>query len=112
LEPPGRLAQNDFQFYLCLSASLDAATKEVMTLNRNLCLAGLNNTVDSGLLFLKKLLMIAEADMRASTTHARDNHINLDRYMSQLPGSDAREFHTYVRRQYHTLTAAEKQHTT
>jgi hypothetical protein len=103
--PPGRLAQNDYQLYLCLSASLDAHTKEVMTSNRSLCLAGVNDAVDSGLLFLKKLLMIAEADTRATTAHARDNLINLDNYMSQLPGSDIREFHTYVRRQYHTLTA-------
>jgi hypothetical protein len=92
--PQGRLAQNDYQLYLCLSGSLDAATKEIMNSNRDLCLAGLNDTIDSGLLFLKKLLMIAEADTRATTAHARDNLINLDNYMSQLPGSDIREFHT------------------
>jgi hypothetical protein len=73
----GRLAQNDYQLYLCLSALLDAATKEMMTSNRHLCLAGVGDAVDSGLLYLKKLLMIAEADTRASTAHARDNLINL-----------------------------------
>jgi hypothetical protein len=76
-----------------------------MMSNRHLCLAGVGDAVDSGLLYLKKLLMIAEADTRASTAHARDNLINLDSYMTQLPGSNVREFHTYVRRQYQTLTA-------
>jgi hypothetical protein len=105
IDADGRLAQNDYQLYLCLSASLDATTKEIMTGNRTLYLAGLTNNIDSGLLFLKKLLMIAEADTRATTAHARDNLIMLHTYMAQLPGSDIRVFHTYVRRQYQTLTA-------
>jgi hypothetical protein len=93
---------------LALSASICTITKEAMTAAREFYVAGLApiaDTVDSGLLFLKKLLMIAEADTRATTAHARDNLINLDTYMSQLAGSDVREFHIYVRRQYQTLTA-------
>jgi hypothetical protein len=84
----GRLAQNDYQLYLCLSASVDSTTKEIMTAARTLYLAGATNNIDSGLLYLKKLLMIAEADTWATTAHARNNLINLDSFMTQLPGSD------------------------
>jgi hypothetical protein len=105
IDANGRLAQNDYQLYLCLSASVDSTTKEAMTTARNLYIAGAANNVDSGLLYLKKLLMTAETDTRATTAHARDNLINLHTYMEQLPGSDIKAFHTYVRRQYQTLTA-------
>jgi hypothetical protein len=49
--------------------------------------------------------MTAKADTQATTAHVRNNLINLDSYMAQLPGSDVKAFHTYLRHQYQTLTA-------
>jgi hypothetical protein len=91
--------------YLCLAASVDTNTKETMQEARNLYLAGANNNVESGLLYLKKLLLNATADTRATTEHARSNLTRLDTYMANLAGSDVTEFHKYVLRQKQTLTA-------
>jgi hypothetical protein len=100
-----RPAQNDHQLYHCLTKSIDSGTTEIMQSDRPSYMAGAANDIESGLLFLKKLLMNAEADTRATTAHARDNLGNLDAYMSALEGSDVKAFNQYVRRQLQTLTA-------
>jgi hypothetical protein len=101
----GRIAQNDYMLYLCLAASVDTNTKETMQEAHNLYLAGANNAVESGLLYLKKLLLNAEADTLTTTEHARANFTRLDTYMANLAGSDVTEFHKYVLCQKQTLTA-------
>ena len=60
--------------------------------------------MESGLLFVKKLLMLAEADSRAITAHAHTNLTNLDSYMSSLPDGDITAFNDYVKRQMQTLS--------
>jgi uncharacterized membrane protein (DUF2068 family) len=45
IDAGGRLAQNNYQLYLCLSASLDASTKEIMTAACSFYLAGVTNTI-------------------------------------------------------------------
>jgi hypothetical protein len=100
-----RPAQNDHQLYHCLTKSVDSATTELMQADRPFYMAGVARNVESGLLYLKKLLMSAEADTRATTAHARDNLGRLDAYMTALEGSDVKTFNLYVRRQLQTLTA-------
>jgi hypothetical protein len=84
---------------------VDSGTTEIMQADRPSYMAGVARDVESGLLYLKKLLMNAEADTRATTAHARDNLGSLDTYMSSLEGSDIKSFNQYVRRQLQTLTA-------
>jgi hypothetical protein len=98
-------AQTDFQLYMCLHNSVDSETREVMEVERSTYLAGAGGDTESGLLYLKKLLMTAEVDNRATTSHARDNLGALDVYMSGLAGCDVVAFNKYVRRQLQTLTA-------
>jgi hypothetical protein len=61
--------------------------------------------IESGLLYMKKLLDTAHANTRAITAHARNNVVGLDVYMSNLPDSDIKEFNKYVKQQLQTLTA-------
>jgi hypothetical protein len=101
-----RPAQKDAQLYHCLTKSVDSGTTEIIQAYRPSYLAGIANDVESGLLYIKKLLMNAEADTRATTAHARNNLGSLDTYMmSSLEGSDVKAFNKYVRRQLQTLTA-------
>jgi hypothetical protein len=100
-----RESQNDHQLYHCLTKSVDSGTTEIMQSDRPSYMAGVGLVVESGLLYLKKLLMTAEADTRATTAHARDNLGSLDAYMAALEGSDIKIFNQYVRRQLQTLTA-------
>jgi hypothetical protein len=69
IDTAGRLAQNNYQLYLCLADSLDVRSKETTQETtqeaRNYYLAGANNAIESGLLSLNKLLLNAEADTRA-----------------------------------------------
>jgi hypothetical protein len=99
-----RPAQNDHQLFHCLTKSVDSGTTEIMQSDRPSYMAGAAD-VESGLLFLKTMLMNAEADTRTTTAHARDNLGSLDNYMSALEGSDIKAFNQYVRRQLQTLTA-------
>jgi hypothetical protein len=65
-----RIAQNDYQLYLCMAASVDSDTKETMESERADYLAGTiippgaagPDLNESGLLYVKKLLSIAQAD--------------------------------------------------
>jgi hypothetical protein len=111
IDTGGRLPQNDYQMYLCLAKSVDGDTKEKMESERSDYLAGQAVVpghvvlIESGLLYMKKLLDTAHADTRATTTHARNNLAGLDVYMSGLPESDIKEFNKYVKQQLQTLTA-------
>jgi hypothetical protein len=109
----GRLSQNDYELYVCLTRSVDVATKETMESEHDLYHAGQLTPVGaaeperhpSGLLYAKVLLTKAQADSQATITHARSNLIALDQYMANLPDSDIKLFNEYVRRQLQTLTA-------
>jgi hypothetical protein len=109
----GRLSQNDYQLYVCLTWSVDVATKETMESEHDLYHAGQLTPVGaaeperhpSGLLYAKVLLTKAQADSQATITHARSNLIALDQYMANLPDSDVKLFNEYVWRQLQTLTA-------
>jgi hypothetical protein len=81
----GRLAQNDYQLFMAVMESIDADTKGKMEIERPSYLAGKDHDAESGLLFVKKLLMLAEADSRAITEYARTNLTNLDAYMASVP---------------------------
>jgi hypothetical protein len=100
-----RPAQNDYQLFHCITKSVDSSNTEIMQAGRPFYMAGAARNIESGLLYLKKLLMNAEADTRATTAHARDNLGRLDAYMNNLEGSVVKNFNLYVRRQLQTLTA-------
>jgi hypothetical protein len=97
--------------YLCLAESVDGNTKEKMEsersdyLARQAVVAGNVIFVESGLLYMKKLLDTAHANTRATMAHARSNLAGLDAYMTNLPESDIKEFKKYVKQQLQTLTA-------
>jgi hypothetical protein len=113
IDTPTHVSQNDYQLYVCLTRSVDVATKETMENEQALYHAGTvipANAVEpdlypSGLLYAKVLLTKAQADSQATITHARSNLIALDQYMARLPNSDVKEFNDYVKCQLQTLTA-------
>jgi hypothetical protein len=100
-----RLAQNDYQMYVCLAKSVNGDTEENMELERSDYLAGQAITaghvvlIESSLLYMKNLLDTAHADTWATTAHACNNLAGLDVYMSSLPELDIKEFKKYVKQQ-------------
>ena len=70
---PRRHAQNDYQFYVALSNSVDEDTKAKMQLEEHEYMVGPNNDIVSSLLYFKKLIMKGEVDSRAIACHIRDN---------------------------------------
>jgi hypothetical protein len=100
----GRLAQNDYQLFMATMESIDADTKGKMEIERPSYMAGAARDIESGLLFVKKLLMLAEADSRAITAHARTNLTNLDSYMASVPDGNIVAFNDYVKKQMQTLS--------
>jgi hypothetical protein len=100
----GRLGQNDSQLFMAVMESIDADTKGKMEIERPFYLSGKDNDVESGLLFVKKLLMLAEADSRAITAHARTNLTNLDTYMASIPDGNIVAFNDNVKKQMQTLS--------
>lgn len=106
IDTPTRTAQNNYQLFKCLNSSIDGETKEAMQAERETYLvAGATDDIESGLLFAKKLLITAEVDSRATTSHARENLGALDALMRTIPDSDINEFNMCVRQQLQTLTA-------
>jgi hypothetical protein len=113
INTPTCMSQNDYQLYVCLTWSIDVATKETMENKQELYHAGnvtpanaaAPDQYPSSLLYAKVLLTKAQADSQATITHARSNLIVLDQYMASLLKSDVKEFNDYVQRQLQMLTA-------
>lgn len=91
--PQNRRAQNDYQFFLCLSNSLTEAGQIKLLAERNRYTI---NGHRSGSLFFKLIMKKAIIDTRATASQLRTNLINLDSYMSVVD-SNIRLFNQYVK---------------
>jgi hypothetical protein len=52
--------------------------------------------IPSGILYLKKLMMKAEVDLRAMASHIRENLRSLDMYMCTTANSNTSTFNDYI----------------
>jgi hypothetical protein len=98
----GRYAQNDFQIYVCLSASVDENTKATMLHEKANYMIG---TQGSGMLYFKLLMNKAEVNTRAKAAHIRDMLNSLDIYMTTTAESNIAKFNAHVKTQLTSLTA-------
>ena len=100
-----RDAQNDYMLYMCLSNSVDEATKAKLLHEKDSYMVGAKRNVASGLLYFKLLMNKAEVNSRAKATHIRDNLGSLDVYMATTADSNIAKFNEYVKDQMMALTA-------
>ena len=84
-----RLAQNNYQLYLCLTTLVDAETKKRMVNESEVYMAHIQQ-VDyfCGVSYLKLLLSKAEVDTRANASHILCNFSHLDVFMKETANND------------------------
>jgi len=97
-----RQAQNDYQLLVCLTNSMDEATKRTMEHEAEQYTCGTPAT-RSGVMYLKHLLAKAEVTSRAMTAHVRRNLANLNDHMVEEAKHDVKRFNRYVREQVDLL---------
>jgi len=94
-----RKAQNSYQMYVCIMASLsDAGRAKILTEGDNYTVNG----IYSGPLLFKVLMIKASTDTRATVTFIRLSLTELDTYMVSV-ASDIEKFNQYVRQKQQDL---------
>ena len=94
-----RKAQNSYQMYVCIMASLsDAGRAKILTEGNNYTVNG----IYSGPLLFKVLMIKASTDTRATVTFIRISLTELDTYMTTV-NSDIEKFNQYVRQKQQDL---------
>jgi len=94
-----RKAQNSYQMYVCIMASLsDAGRAKILTEGSNYIVNG----IYSGPLLFKILMIKASTDTRATVTFIRLSLTELDTYMTSV-SSDIEKFNQYVRQKQQDL---------
>ena len=94
-----RKAQNSYQMYLCIMASLsDNGRAKILTEGTNYTIEG----VFSGPLLFKVLMIKASTDTRATITYIRLALTELDTYMGTVK-NDIEKFNLYVRQKQQDL---------
>ena len=104
IDANNRDAQNDFQVFKCLNATVDEESKKRLANDRERYCLGANDT-PCGIAYLKLALTKAEVDARATATHVRTNLTMLITYMTEVAQQDILKFNTYVNEQMDTLTS-------
>ena len=94
-----RKAQNSYQMYVCIMASLsDVGRAKILTEGNNYTVNG----IYSGPLLFKVLMIKASTDTRATVTFIRLALTELDTYMTSV-NSDIEKFNQYVRQKQQDL---------
>ena len=92
-----RNQQNDYQLYVCLNATIDEATKKMMSGLKKDYTCGAAENKQSGVLFLKVLFAKSAPQAKAMATHARTKIMNLHVYMTEKAKDDIGALHDHVK---------------
>ena len=98
INQPMRLAQNNYQLYLCLTKSVDAEMKKRMANESEVYTAHVQQVAYfCGVSYLKLLLSKAEVDTQATASHIHRNLAHLDVFMKETANNDVAAFNEHVR---------------
>ena len=107
----GRSEQNDYQLYVCINATIDEASKKMMSSLRKEYTCGAADDKLSGVLYLKVLLAKSAPQAKAMATHARSNIMNLHVYMRETAKDDITLLHEHVKTCIAQLTSVNQSST-